>query len=55
MKLLTVKELYKDIIDCPYCGKQVIMDWKCSKCGKEIAYDINDNFVRSNPHKKETK
>ena len=40
-------------IICPYCKKEVTMDWKCSNCGKEIAYDINDKFERTNPHKKE--
>lgn len=42
-------------IKCPYCGKSVIMDWKCSECKKEIAYDIDNNLIRSNPHKKERK
>lgn len=47
--------LPENIIRCPYCGKEVVMDWKCSACKKEIVYDISNDFVRSNPHKKETK
>ena len=41
-------------IICPHCGKKVLMDWTCSECKKAIAYDIVDNFVRTNPHKPET-
>lgn len=39
------------MIICPYCGEKVIMDWKCDKCKKTIAYDISIKGVRSNPHK----
>lgn len=38
-------------ITCPYCKTRVVMDWRCSACGCDIAYDIDDNGVRSNPHK----
>ena len=41
-------------ITCPHCGKNVLMDWTCSECKKAIAYDIVDDFVRTNPHKPET-
>ena len=53
----TLKEFWamlnneKTYITCPYCGKTVPMDWHCEKCGKKIAYDIDENLVRSNPHK----
>ena len=26
------------------------MDWVCHECKNEIAYDIDKNFIRSNPH-----
>ena len=39
----------KEII-CPYCKKKIIMDWVCPECKNEIAYDIDKNFIRSNPH-----
>lgn len=39
----------KEII-CPYCKKKIIMDWVCPECKNEIAYDIDENFIRSNPH-----
>lgn len=42
-------------IKCPYCGKTVIMDWHCEKCGNKIEYDIKYDadykLIRSNPHK----
>ena len=41
-------------ITCPHCGKKVLMDWMCSECKKAIAYDIVDDFVRTNPHKPKT-
>ena len=37
-------------ITCPYCKKKIIMDWVCPECKNEIAYDIDKNFIRSNPH-----
>ena len=38
-------------IICPHCGKKILMDWTCSECKNAIAYDIVDDFVRTNPHK----
>ena len=37
-------------ITCPYCKKKIIMDWVCHECKNEIVYDIDENFIRSNPH-----
>ena len=47
-------------ITCPYCKNKIIMDWVCHECKNEIAYDIDENLIRSNTHiktiyKEETK
>lgn len=38
-------------ISCPLCGATVVMDWHCHRCGQHINYDIDEDGVRSNPHK----
>lgn len=39
-------------IICPYCKKEIPMDWKCPICHGRIEYDINEHGERKNPHKR---
>ncbi len=37
-------------ITCPYCEKEIEIDWKCPHCHNRIEYDINNELERINPH-----
>lgn len=37
-------------ITCPYCNREIEIDWKCPYCHNHIKYDINNELERINPH-----
>lgn len=37
-------------IICPYCKRNIEMNWKCPHCHNHIQYDINNELERINPH-----